>query len=77
MSPIHFDWSVSLGAVLITLTNIAALITVVWRVGVRFRNMERKVNFMFAWFLRQLNGKSGMTPEDIKAFFGDVPPGLR
>ncbi len=70
---ISFEWTVSLGSILIAVSNVAMIALAMWRLTIRFELMERKVNLMFAWFLRQISGKTdAITTEELADFFGSM-----
>jgi hypothetical protein len=70
-SVIAFEWTISLGSLLIASSNVIAIGLVAWRLSLRFTMMERKVNLMFAWFLRQISGKTDtLTTDEMRQFFG-------
>ncbi len=68
---ITIDWTISVGNLITTVAMVGTMMGIAWRLGNRFTVMERKVNLMFAWFLRQLDGKGGVTDLEIRKFLGE------
>lgn len=63
------DWTISIGNIVTTMVLVVTLAGIAIRFGQRFTSMERKVNIMFAWFLKQLDGHGGLTAAEVRRFF--------
>ena len=63
-----FNWEISLGTLVATISIIVTILGTAYKIRLRFEMLEKKVNVLFAEFLKAMALK-GIDTDSLKKFF--------